>query len=345
MLLGVVAQLSPWKGQDTAIEALRILREQGIDAHLLLIGSAKFVARATRFDNEGYVAGLRRLVADAGLQDHVTWLGEREDVPELVRALDVLLLPSWEEPFGRALIEAMALKCPSWPPTSAAHRRSSRMDARASRRAAGARRLGTGDPSPGRGARACEPEMGRAGPAPRAGGVLGGASCVLDARCLRAGDQSARRRGAIGMSESSLSAQMMFVAARNLQIDRMIAEVFDALAGASIEAILLKGPAIAGWLYAEGEIRAYGDGDFLVARAQWDAAGAVLRELGFQEDIALVEHPNLFSPSRPIRGGAKRRARACRASICMPRSRGSARTSRGCGRSSLPAQRRSRSPD
>ena len=33
-------------------------------------------------------------------------------MPELVRALDILLLPSWEEPFGRALIEAMALDVP-----------------------------------------------------------------------------------------------------------------------------------------------------------------------------------------------------------------------------------------
>jgi glycosyltransferase involved in cell wall biosynthesis len=112
VLLGVVAQLSPWKGQDTAIEALKLLRARGIDAHLLLIGSAKFVARATRFDNEAYVARLRELVAVAGLDDRVSWLGEREDVPELMRALDVLLLPSWEEPFGRALIEAMALGVP-----------------------------------------------------------------------------------------------------------------------------------------------------------------------------------------------------------------------------------------
>jgi L-malate glycosyltransferase len=112
LLLGVVAQLSPWKGQGTAIEALRLLRDEGIDAHLLLIGSAKFVARATRFDNEAYVAGLRARVAEAGLEDRVSWLGEREDVPELVRALDIMLLPSLEEPFGRALIEAMALGVP-----------------------------------------------------------------------------------------------------------------------------------------------------------------------------------------------------------------------------------------
>jgi glycosyltransferase involved in cell wall biosynthesis len=112
VLLGVVAQLSPWKGQDTAIETLRLLVGEGLDAHLLLIGSAKFVARSTRFDNEAYVAGLRAEVARAGLEDRVDWLGERDDVPELVRALDILLLPSREEPFGRALIEAMALRVP-----------------------------------------------------------------------------------------------------------------------------------------------------------------------------------------------------------------------------------------
>jgi L-malate glycosyltransferase len=109
-LLGVVAQLSPWKGQDTAIEALGLLREQGVDAHLLLIGSAKFLARATRYDNRAYAARLDRLIADHGLGERVSLLGEREDVPALVRALDVLLLPSWEEPFGRALIEAMAME-------------------------------------------------------------------------------------------------------------------------------------------------------------------------------------------------------------------------------------------
>jgi glycosyltransferase involved in cell wall biosynthesis len=112
LLLGVVAQLSPWKGQQTAIETLRLLCDGGIDAHLLLIGSAKFTAPSTRFDNERYVDRLHELVSDAGLGERVSWLGEREDVPELVGAMDILLLPSWEEPFGRALIEAMAMGVP-----------------------------------------------------------------------------------------------------------------------------------------------------------------------------------------------------------------------------------------
>jgi len=58
------------------------------------------------------VARLRALISEASLDERVSWLGEREDVPELMRALDVLLMPSWEEPFGRSLIEAMALGVP-----------------------------------------------------------------------------------------------------------------------------------------------------------------------------------------------------------------------------------------
>jgi glycosyltransferase involved in cell wall biosynthesis len=112
VLLGVVAQLSPWKGQETAVRTVALLRAQGVDAHLLLVGSAKFVARSTRFDNRAYVAGLHTLVAELGVGEHVSWLGERDDVPELLCAIDVLLLPSHEEPFGRAMLEALALEVP-----------------------------------------------------------------------------------------------------------------------------------------------------------------------------------------------------------------------------------------
>lgn len=112
LLLGVVGQLTPWKGQDTAIEVLHLLRSQGIDAHLLLVGSAKFTAASTRLDNRAFVEQLKSRVAELRLEDRVSWMGEREDVPELISALDVLLLPSREEPFGRVLIEAMAMRVP-----------------------------------------------------------------------------------------------------------------------------------------------------------------------------------------------------------------------------------------
>jgi len=112
LLLGVVAQITPWKGQDTAIRALAMLRARGVDARLLVIGSAKFTAASTRHDNVAYLADLHRLVAELGVGEHVSWLGEREDTPRLVRALDALMLPSSQEPFGRAVIEAMAMGVP-----------------------------------------------------------------------------------------------------------------------------------------------------------------------------------------------------------------------------------------
>lgn len=108
--LGVVAQITPWKGQDTAIAALSHLRDRHPDAVLLLAGEAKFVARETTFDNRAYEQQLHEQAAP--LDGAVRFLGEREDVPQLLAALDLLLVPSWSEPFGRSIIEAMAMGTP-----------------------------------------------------------------------------------------------------------------------------------------------------------------------------------------------------------------------------------------
>jgi glycosyltransferase involved in cell wall biosynthesis len=112
VVLGVVAQLTPWKGQDLAIRALGRLRESQPAARLLLVGSAKFTSAATRYDNRAYERSLERLVEELGLGDRVLFAGERDDVPRIMSALDVLLMPSWEEPMGRAVAEAMAMGVP-----------------------------------------------------------------------------------------------------------------------------------------------------------------------------------------------------------------------------------------
>jgi glycosyltransferase involved in cell wall biosynthesis len=109
-LVGLVAQITPWKGQDTAVRALGLIHERQPDARLLLVGSTKFVEKATRYDNLSFEGWLYRLVMALGLERNVEFLGEREDIPTVMRALDVLVAPSWEEPFGRSVIEAMALE-------------------------------------------------------------------------------------------------------------------------------------------------------------------------------------------------------------------------------------------
>jgi glycosyltransferase involved in cell wall biosynthesis len=111
-LLGQVAQITPWKGQDTAVRALAELRRRGHDAHLLLVGQVVFGGKGVRYDNHAYRRSLDRLIDDLAVSGAVHFLGQREDVPELLSAMDVSLLPSWEEPFGLAAVESMAVGTP-----------------------------------------------------------------------------------------------------------------------------------------------------------------------------------------------------------------------------------------
>lgn len=112
LVLAVIGQITPWKGQDLAIRVAAELSQSQPGLRLLIAGSAKFASRATRFDNRAYAAELHRIVRTLRLDGRVFFLGEREDVPEILAATDLVLVPSWEEPFGRAVIEAMAMGVP-----------------------------------------------------------------------------------------------------------------------------------------------------------------------------------------------------------------------------------------
>ena len=77
----------------------------------------------------------------------------------------------------------------------------------------------------------------------------------------------------------------MLRAAQALSCDQVTAEVVTAMRGAGIEAIVLKGPSIARWLYPDGG-RSYADTDILVQYHDVDRAARVLRRLGFGELLA-----------------------------------------------------------
>jgi hypothetical protein len=78
-------------------------------------------------------------------------------------------------------------------------------------------------------------------------------------------------------------------------IDRTTAQVHQALAAAGIPSVVLKGPAIANWLYREDEVRAYGDTDLLIPHGEWEHAGEVLTGLGFTNFMAGMAHPRMES--------------------------------------------------
>jgi glycosyltransferase involved in cell wall biosynthesis len=111
-LIGIVGQITPWKGHDVAVRAIRLVHARYPDARLFVVGEVKFSGPETSLDNRGFLRRLHELVDELGLGGHVSFLGERDDVPQILRALDALLVPSTVEPFGRTVAEAMTMATP-----------------------------------------------------------------------------------------------------------------------------------------------------------------------------------------------------------------------------------------
>lgn len=99
LVLAVVANLIPYKGHADLFKALaRINTRLPPSWRLLLAGR-----------DDGYGETLRAHAASVGLEEHVLFLGEQEDVASVLAAADIFVLPSHEEGFSNALLEAMAL--------------------------------------------------------------------------------------------------------------------------------------------------------------------------------------------------------------------------------------------
>lgn len=105
-LVGILGRVQPWKGQADFLRAAALVAQTHPAAHFIVIGDTIF---ATERD---YLQELRELAHDLGITDRVTFTGYRHDIPRLLAALDLLVHCSQAEPFGRVLIEAMAMARP-----------------------------------------------------------------------------------------------------------------------------------------------------------------------------------------------------------------------------------------
>lgn len=96
-VVGMVANLHPYKGHADIVDAAVILRAQGLRFTLLFVGRDGDASR-----------DVRRKVREAGLDESVRFAGPRTDVPDLVGLFDVFVSASHEEGFSNAILEAMA---------------------------------------------------------------------------------------------------------------------------------------------------------------------------------------------------------------------------------------------
>lgn len=97
----VISRLEKEKRLDKAIEALKYVRDHGIDAGLVIAGSGRDEAR------------LRALANRLGMAEHIEWRGFVQDTRELYGMADAVLYPGAPyEGFGMGIVEALAAGVP-----------------------------------------------------------------------------------------------------------------------------------------------------------------------------------------------------------------------------------------
>jgi glycosyltransferase involved in cell wall biosynthesis len=99
-VIGVVTRMRVRKGVEEFIRAVGRVRQTHADAHAVIVGEVDL-------DN-----GLQALVHGLGLENHLSLLGRRSDMPEVLSAFDILVLSSHDEGMSNAILEAMAMEKP-----------------------------------------------------------------------------------------------------------------------------------------------------------------------------------------------------------------------------------------
>jgi glycosyltransferase involved in cell wall biosynthesis len=102
VVIGSVARLTPWKGQDVLLRAFAMVIADVPEAVLVLVGTPLFTS--DRFERY-----LRALAVELGVADRVIFAGFRDDLPQVLAALDVFAHAAIEKDTSPlAVVSAMA---------------------------------------------------------------------------------------------------------------------------------------------------------------------------------------------------------------------------------------------
>lgn len=99
-LIGSVARLTEQKGHIYLIKAANSIKDDIPGLKILIAGSGPLESQ------------IKHMVSNEKLEKFFLFLGARRDIPEILRALDVFVMPSLWEGFPMALLEAMSCSLP-----------------------------------------------------------------------------------------------------------------------------------------------------------------------------------------------------------------------------------------
>jgi glycosyltransferase involved in cell wall biosynthesis len=105
-LVGIFGRIVEWKGHLNFVRAAAILVQQNTDLIFVIVGN-------DFSEKKIFLEKIRAEICALGIQDRVIFLGWKENVREVIYGIDIIVHPSIQpEPFGLAIIEAMALQRP-----------------------------------------------------------------------------------------------------------------------------------------------------------------------------------------------------------------------------------------
>jgi len=102
-IVGLIGSITPRKGHEIFIEAANIAIQEFDKIKFLIVGKS---------NDADYEKKLHRLIRDYGLDKYFTCLDFQKDIIKIMSSLDILVVPSWAEPFPGVILEAMAMEKP-----------------------------------------------------------------------------------------------------------------------------------------------------------------------------------------------------------------------------------------
>jgi glycosyltransferase involved in cell wall biosynthesis len=108
MVIGSASRISPGKNFETLLRAAAELKRALPRPFILMIAGAEDIFQEGRLVRE-----LKALANELGIADNIRWLGHFREMGRFYRALDLFILPTAFESFGRVFVEAMAAGVPT----------------------------------------------------------------------------------------------------------------------------------------------------------------------------------------------------------------------------------------
>ena len=103
IILGMVGRVCPEKGQMDVLEAFALLKNEFPALKLLIVGEIK---------DKKYFFSIEKRIQKFSLKKDVLFTGRMENILDIIHSMDILVVASRSESFGRVIIEAMSVNTP-----------------------------------------------------------------------------------------------------------------------------------------------------------------------------------------------------------------------------------------